>query len=199
MLHLENLSCGYGPFRAVHSLTLEIEHGTVTALIGSNGSGKSSTLMTITGHVCLQKGRILFDNKVLNQVPMQKRIGLGISLVPEGRRLFPDLSTKENLKIKGYGRSNQNFQNNRDQILGLFQRLSDRLDQLAGSISEGEQHMVAIGLALMPEPRPLLIDELSLVLMLKNGGPKLPGDSVVERTGNHIADCRTKYSYMFWK
>ena len=99
MLVLENLSCGYGPFRAVQSLNLKLEEGAVNALIGANGAGKSSTLMGIAGHVKIQEGKIFYKNNELNQIAVHNRIRLGIALVPEGRRLFPDLSVEENLKI----------------------------------------------------------------------------------------------------
>ena len=167
MLILENLSCGYGPFRAVHSLNLKIEEGSVNALIGPNGAGKSSTMMSIAGHVNVQEGRILFEGNELNPVALKKRVRLGIALVPEGRRLFPDLSTEENLKIGGYHKSDQSYRKNREKVMELFPRLYERLEQLAGSLSGGEQQMLAIGRALMAEPRLLLIDELSLGLMPK--------------------------------
>jgi len=136
-------------------------------LIGPNGAGKSSTLMSIAGHVNVQEGRILFEGNELNPVALKKRVRLGIALVPEGRRLFPDLSTEENLKIGGYHKSDQSYRKNREKVMELFPRLYERLEQLAGSLSGGEQQMLAIGRALMAEPRLLLIDELSLGLMPK--------------------------------
>ena len=167
MLVLENLSCGYGPFRAVQSLNLKLEEGSVNALIGANGAGKSSTLMSIAGHVKIQEGKVFYKNNELNQIAVHNRIRLGIALVPEGRRLFPDLSVEENLKIGAYHKSKQRYSTNLEKVFELFPRLKDRLEQLAGSLSGGEQQMLAIGRALMAEPSLLLIDELSLGLMPK--------------------------------
>ena len=167
MLVLENLSCGYGPFRAVQSLNLKLEEGSVNALIGANGAGKSSTLMSIAGHVKIQEGKVFYKNNELNQIAVHNRIRLGIALVPEGRRLFPDLSVEENLKIGAYHKSKQRYSTNLEKVFELFPRLKDRIEQLAGSLSGGEQQMLAIGRALMAEPSLLLIDELSLGLMPK--------------------------------
>jgi branched-chain amino acid transport system ATP-binding protein len=151
----------------MHSLNFMIEEGSVNALIGPNGAGKTSTLMSIAGHVQVQEGKVLYEGNELNSVQVNERVRMGIALVPEGRRLFPDLTTEENLKIGGYHKPNRNYLKNRERVLDLFPRLSERLGQLAGSLSGGEQQMLAIGRALMAEPRLLLIDELSLGLMPK--------------------------------
>ena len=159
MLVLENLSCGYGPFRAVQSLNLKLEEGSVNALIGANGAGKSSTLMSIAGHVKIQEGKVFYKNNELNQIAVHNRIRLGIALVPEGRRLFPDLSVEENLKIGAYHKSKQRYSPNLEKVFELFPRLKDRIEQLAGSLSGGEQQMLAIARALMTNPRLLILDE----------------------------------------
>jgi branched-chain amino acid transport system ATP-binding protein len=167
VLRLERLCCGYGAFRAVHELSLEIAQGTVFALIGANGAGKSSTLMAIAGHVAVQSGRIVLADADLTAAPARKRVRAGIGLVPEGRRLFPDLTVADNLALGGYARPKARLARNRESVLELFPRLAERLDQAAGSLSGGEQQMLALGRALMAEPRLLLIDELSLGLMPK--------------------------------
>ncbi|MCY4395562.1 MAG: ABC transporter ATP-binding protein [Rhodospirillaceae bacterium] len=165
MLRLDRLTCGYGPFRAVTELSLEVPDGSVLALIGANGAGKSSTLMAVAGHVAVMGGRVLFDDADITAEPARSRVRRGIALVPEGRRLFPDLSVQENLTVGGYSRSQRVEARNVERVVALFPRLEGRLKQLAGSMSGGEQQMLAIGRALMAEPRLLLIDEVSLGLM----------------------------------
>ena len=165
MLRLDRLSCGYGPFQAVSDLSLEVGEGTVLALIGANGAGKSSTLMTVAGHVPVMGGKIVFDGEDITAAPARARVRRGIALAPEGRRLFPDLTVRENLTIGGYSRPRAAEARNVERVLALFPRLEERLDQLAGSMSGGEQQMLAIGRALMAEPRLLMIDEVSLGLM----------------------------------
>ncbi len=165
MLRLDDLTCGYGAFRAVSGLTLDISPGTVFALIGANGAGKSSTLMAIAGHVEVQGGAILLEGADITREPPRRRVRRGIAIAPEGRRLFPDLTVRENLIVGGYTRDKAAEARNTDRVLALFPRLAERLTQLAGSMSGGEQQMLAIGRALMAEPRFLMIDEVSLGLM----------------------------------
>ncbi len=165
MLQLDRLTCGYGPFRAVADLSLEVLDGSVLALIGANGAGKSSTLMAVAGHVAAMDGRIRFDGADITGEPARARVRRGIALAPEGRRLFPDLSVQENLTVGGYSRPRAAEARNVERVVTLFPRLKDRLAQLAGSMSGGEQQMLAIGRALMAEPKLLMIDEVSLGLM----------------------------------
>jgi len=165
MLRLDRLTCGYGPFHAVTKLSLEVPDGSVLALIGANGAGKSSTLMAIAGHVAVIGGRVIFNGKDITAEPVRTRVRSGIALVPEGRRLFPDLTVAENLTVGGYSRARTAEARNIERVVTLFPRLENRLGQLAGSMSGGEQQMLAIGRALMAEPRLLLIDEVSLGLM----------------------------------
>ena len=165
MLRLDRLTCGYGPVRAVTDVSLEVATGAVLSLIGANGAGKSSTLMAVAGHVAIMSGRVLFDGEDISAEPARARVGRGIALAPEGRRLFPDLTVQENLAVGGYSRSRKAEARNVERVLTLFPRLEGRLRQLAGSMSGGEQQMLAIGRALMAEPRLLMIDEVSLGLM----------------------------------
>ncbi|MDH3594736.1 MAG: ABC transporter ATP-binding protein [Rhodospirillales bacterium] len=168
MLRLERLACGYGPMRVVHGLDLEVAAGEVVALVGANGAGKSTTLMAIAGHVAVQDGTIRFEGRDLATALPHQRVAAGVALVPEGRRLFADLSVRENLLIGGYARPRGRTPANQETVLALMPRLAERLEQRAGSLSGGEQQMLAIGRALMAEPRLLLVDELSLGLMPKN-------------------------------
>jgi branched-chain amino acid transport system ATP-binding protein len=167
MLRLENLSCGYGSVEAVHDVSFDVPAGSVFALLGPNGAGKTSTLMAIMGHVDIHGGRILLNGEDIVSRRVIDRVGLGISLVPEGRQLFSDLTVDENLTVGGYARPTARDSVNRDRVFGIFPRLQERRTQLAGSLSGGEQQMLAIGRALMAEPRLLLVDELSLGLMPK--------------------------------
>jgi len=167
MLRLEKLSCGYGPIRAVEDVSFDVPAGSVLALLGPNGAGKTSTLMAIMGQATIHGGRILLDGSDISANPPAARASLGIALVPEGRRLFPDLTVEENLTVGGYARSAARDPINRKRVYELFPRLAERPKQLAGLLSGGEQQMLAIGRALMADPKLLLIDELSLGLMPK--------------------------------
>ena len=167
MLELQQLSCGYGAFQAVHELSLTLRPGTITGLLGPNGAGKSSTLMCVAGHVGRQAGRVLFDGQDISELPPTERVRRGIAISPEGRRLFKDLSVEDNLRVGGVIHPAKLFQQDRDRVLALFPRLGERLTSLAGNLSGGEQQMLAIGRALMARPRFIMIDELSLGLMPK--------------------------------
>jgi len=165
MLTIEHLKCGYGSVVAVHDVSFAMQSGAIFALLGPNGAGKTSTIMAIMGHVDVFGGRILLDDADITRRPAVDRVALGIALVPEGRRLFSDLTVDENLTIGGYARPVANDAGKRDRVFAYFPRLYERRRQLAGSLSGGEQQMLAIGRALMAEPRLLLVDELSLGLM----------------------------------
>ncbi len=167
MLKLENLNCGYGSVQAVHDVSFDVPAGSVFALLGPNGAGKTSTIMAIMGHVDIHGGRIILEGEDITRRRAIDRVGLGISLVPEGRQLFSDLTVDENLTVGGYARAADRDAAKRDRVFGTFPRLFERRTQLAGSLSGGEQQMLAIGRALMAEPRLLLVDELSLGLMPK--------------------------------
>jgi branched-chain amino acid transport system ATP-binding protein len=167
MLKIEHLNCGYGSVHAVHDVSFDVPKGSVFALLGPNGAGKTSTIMAIMGHIDIHGGRILLEDADITQRAAVDRVGLGISLVPEGRQLFSDLTVDENLTVGGYARPIGRDAAKRERIFGYFPRLSERRGQMAGSLSGGEQQMLAIGRALMAEPRLLLVDELSLGLMPK--------------------------------
>jgi len=167
MLTLEKISCGYGSMRVVNKLDIRVKKGSVTAILGANGAGKSSLIMAIAGHVDIKEGEIVYDGQTITHASPMERVNKGIALVPEGRRLFKNLSVYENLIIGGYVTSKKKSQNNIEKVISIFPRLGERFKQKAGSLSGGEQQMLAIGRALMPEPRLLMIDELSLGLMPK--------------------------------
>lgn len=167
MLELKNLTCGYGTFEAVSNLSLTLQPATITALVGANGAGKSSTLMCIAGHVQLHGGTIMFEGRDISTLPPADRVRLGLAISPEGRRLFKDLSVEDNLRVGGMIRPKTDFAEDRDKVLTLFPRLGERLDSLAANLSGGEQQMLAIGRALMARPKLIMIDELSLGLMPK--------------------------------
>jgi branched-chain amino acid transport system ATP-binding protein len=165
MLELKHLSCGYGLVTVVEDLDLKVPQGSITALLGPNGAGKSSTIMAIAGHVEVKRGDILFDGESIVALSPSERTNKGLAIVPEGRRVFPDLTVAENLLVGGYIRSKAEAAANEERVLALFPRLRERYRQRAGTLSGGEQQMLAIGRALMASPRLVMIDELSLGLM----------------------------------
>ena len=167
MLQLESLSCGYSEMTVVHGLTLNIPQAEISALLGANGAGKSSTIMCIAGHVAVKEGRIIYKETDITLATPMERVAAGIAVVPEGRRLFSSLTVEENLIVGGYSQPRHFTSEGIDRVLTLFPRLRDRLGQLAGSLSGGEQQMLSIGRAMMSRPEMLLIDELSLGLMPK--------------------------------
>ncbi len=165
MLELKGFACGYGLVQAVEELDLAVPAGRITALLGPNGAGKTSTLMAIAGHVEVQRGRIEFQGEALGRLSPAERTRRGIAITPEGRRIFPDLTVAENLLVGGYTRPLADARDAEGYVLDLFTRLRERYRQRAGSLSGGEQQMLAIGRALMARPKLLLVDELSLGLM----------------------------------
>jgi branched-chain amino acid transport system ATP-binding protein len=167
MLRLEKLSCGYGAVEAVHDVSLNVPARSIFAFLGPNGAGKTSTLMAIMGHVDIHGGKILLDGKDITTRRAIDRVRMHVALVPEGRQLFNDLTVDENLTVGGYAKPSTRDAVKRDRVFSYFPRLAERRTQLSGSLSGGEQQMLAIGRALMAEPRLLLVDELSLGLMPK--------------------------------
>ena len=167
LLELQNFSCGYGEMIAVRRLSFAVAAGEILGLLGPNGAGKTSTILAIMGHVQIKAGTLLVDGRDVTRLPPLKRTELGLAFVPEGRRLFSDLTVAENLIVGGYSRSRVDEKRNSAHVFDLFPRLAERRGQLAASLSGGEQQMLAIGRALMSAPRLLLVDELSLGLMPK--------------------------------
>jgi len=167
MLQVTDLICGYGDIIAIHQMDLTVANGGTLALVGPNGAGKTTLIMSLAGHVQPKSGSITFDGKTITHMAPNRRCQLGVGLVPEGRRIFPDLSVLENLIVGGYSRPRTDQDENLASVYDVFPRLADRQSQLAGSLSGGEQQMLAFGRAMMSRPRLLLVDELSLGLMPK--------------------------------
>lgn len=163
MLKLSKVHTHYGKIEALKGLSLEVQQGEIVSLIGSNGAGKSTTLMAISGIIKPTKGQIEFEGKRIDSLSPDAVVRLGISHVPEGRRIFPRLTVKENLLLGAYLRKD-NIENELEKIYGIFPILKERLNQSGGTLSGGEQQMLAIGRALMGKPRLLLLDEPSLGL-----------------------------------
>jgi len=165
ILHVENLHVYYGRARVLKEISLDVNEGDILTLIGSNGAGKSTFLKTIMGMVPAHQGQILFKGENIINLPTAQIVKAGISYVPEGRRIFPLLSVMENLEIGAYLRSDKKeLIKDIDYVFNLFKQLYDRRKQLGGSLSGGEQQMLALGRALMGHPRLLLMDEPSLGL-----------------------------------
>lgn len=163
MLKLHDIHTSYGPVKALKGIDLQVNSGEIVCLIGSNGAGKSTTLMTISGLLNPVHGNIYFEDKLINKIPPHKIVGMGISQVPEGRRIFPRLTVRENLEMGAF-LNKRNLSVNIEKIYSLFQVLKEREKQPGGTLSGGEQQMLAIGRALMSEPKMLLLDEPSLGL-----------------------------------
>lgn len=163
MFELKDLKVNYGGIEAVRGISFSVPEGSIVTLIGANGAGKSTTLRTIAGLVKAHSGSISFDGDDITDKDPSYIVSKGITLVPEGRRIFPDLTVLENLKIGAYLR-NDNNGNDLDLVYKLFPRLKERSWQLGGTLSGGEQQMLAVGRALMSRPKLMMMDEPSLGL-----------------------------------
>ncbi|MDA8232354.1 MAG: ABC transporter ATP-binding protein [Magnetospirillum sp.] len=164
MLAVENLHSGYGRIEALHGIDITVGAGEIVALIGANGAGKTTLLMTICGAPRASKGRVLLAGEDITRLPTHKIARLGLAHAPEGRRIFPRMTVMENLQMGNAATGGHGFADGLDRVLALFPRLKERLHQRGGTLSGGEQQMLAIGRALVSRPRVLLLDEPSLGL-----------------------------------
>jgi branched-chain amino acid transport system ATP-binding protein len=166
LLELKNVHSYYGNIHALKGLSVEVNQGEVVTLIGANGAGKSTTLRTISGLLTPRQGQVLLNGKRIDTLAAHEIVKLGISQSPEGRRIFPRLTVLENLELGAYTRSTHDgeFQADLDRVFTLFPRLKERVWQKGGTLSGGEQQMLAIGRALMSRPKVLLLDEPSMGL-----------------------------------
>lgn len=178
-LDLSGVSSGYGSFPVLHNIDLKVEKGTIVALIGANGAGKSTLIKTVSGLVRTKGGKIVFNGQDCTSHSADKMIRAGLGLVPEGRRLFGDMTLRENLEMGAYARSDKHaIAKDFERVLALFPELRDRLSTVASSFSGGQQQMVAIARALMGAPKLLLLDEPTIGL----------APVVVERVANLIRE-----------
>lgn len=165
MLEVKDLEVYYGMIQAIKGISFEVNQGEVIALIGANGAGKTTTLHTITGLLSPKKGSVLFEGQDITKVPAHKIVSMGMAHVPEGRRVFSQLSVYENLKLGAYTRKDKSsIDKELQSIYERFPRLAERKNQLAGTLSGGEQQMLAMGRALMSKPSIVLMDEPSMGL-----------------------------------
>jgi branched-chain amino acid transport system ATP-binding protein len=164
LLSLDDVRVHYGKVEALKGVSLEVGKGEIVALIGGNGAGKTTTLKTISGLRPVTSGVIRFEGRDIGGVPAHERVRLGISQSPEGRRIFPGMTVMENLEMGVYARKTRSFQAELDRVFTLFPRLGERRRQAGGTLSGGEQQMLAIGRALMAQPKVLLLDEPSMGL-----------------------------------
>jgi branched-chain amino acid transport system ATP-binding protein len=163
MLSVDNLYVDYGAIKALKGVTLSVPDGAIVTLIGANGAGKTTMLRTISGILKPARGKITFEDKDITKFPPHKIVKLGICQVPEGRLIFANLTVKENLEMGAYSRRDGvNFKSDMEFIFSIFPRLQERMKQMGGTLSGGEQQMLAIARALMGKPRLLLLDEPSL-------------------------------------
>jgi branched-chain amino acid transport system ATP-binding protein len=164
MLELSNVCAGYGRLPVLFDISFTVKPGEVVALLGPNGAGKSTLLKTVLGVVRARGGEILWQEQRITNARAADRVAAGISLCPEGRRVFPNLSVKENLLAGAFGRKNKEADTQLDFCFDIFPRLQERIAQRAGSLSGGEQQMLAIARSLMSQPQLVLVDELSMGL-----------------------------------
>lgn len=164
MLEVEGVSAGYGRVEVLWDITLRVGDGEIVALVGPNGAGKTTLLKAISGLLSPTGGTVGWEGRNLAGSQPEQIVGLGIAHVPEGRRLFPGLTVRENLRIGAYHRKDADIDADLEWVVGLFPRMGERLGQVAGRLSGGEQQMCAIGRGLMSRPKLIMIDELSLGL-----------------------------------
>lgn len=165
MLEVKDLEVYYGVIQAIKGISFHVDKGEVIAMIGANGAGKTTTLHTVTGLISPKNGHVLFEGKDITKVPAHKIVSMGMAHVPEGRRVFAELSVYENLKMGAYTRKDKNeIEESLKNVYKRFPRLEERKNQMAGTLSGGEQQMLAMGRALMSKPKIILMDEPSMGL-----------------------------------
>lgn len=165
MLEVKDLQVYYGMIQAIKGISFEVSEGEVIALIGANGAGKTTTLHTISGLITPKSGSVIFEGKNITKTPAHKIVSMGMAHVPEGRRVFAELTVKQNLLMGAYTRSNKaEIEETLKMVYKRFPRLEERLTQMAGTLSGGEQQMLAMGRALMSKPKIILMDEPSMGL-----------------------------------
>lgn len=163
-LEIEDLNVHYGAIHALKGINIQVEQGEIVTLIGSNGAGKTTTMNTAAGLLRPSQGKILFEGEDITRLDAPQVVGRGICLSPEGRQVFPELSVRENLDLGAYLRTAKERDETREVVYSLFPRIKERLSQPAGTLSGGEQQMLAVGRALMGKPKLLMLDEPSLGL-----------------------------------
>ena len=165
MLEVKDLKVSYGMIQAIKGISFEVNQGEVIALIGANGAGKTTILHTVTGLLAPKAGSILFEGQDITKIPAHKIVSMGMAHVPEGRRVFAQLSVYDNLKMGAYTRKDKNeIEESLEMVYKRFPRLEERKNQMAGTLSGGEQQMLAMGRALMSKPKIILMDEPSMGL-----------------------------------